>query len=155
MIIAFYFAFTSLSTVGFGDFNPRGDLERLICAFVLLIGVAVFSYVMGNFIEILDQFKNFHKELDDGDNLSRFFGTITSFNNMKPIDVEFKNSVENYFDYRWCRDKLMAFENDDEMNLFDQLPDEIKLNIYSDFLFVDFLEIYKSFFSYPNKDSPH
>lgn len=51
-----YFAFTSLSTVGFGDFNPRGDIERILCAFILLFGVAIFSYIMGNFIDILDQF---------------------------------------------------------------------------------------------------
>jgi hypothetical protein len=49
-----YFAFTSLSTVGFGDLHPRSDYERLITAFILLFGVAIFSYVMGNFIEILD-----------------------------------------------------------------------------------------------------
>ena len=53
-IIATYFAFTSLSTVGFGDYHPRSDIERLLCAFILLFGVAIFSYIMGNFISILD-----------------------------------------------------------------------------------------------------
>ena len=48
-----YFAFTSLSTVGFGDFAPRSDLERVIGAFVLLFGVAIFSLIMANFMEIL------------------------------------------------------------------------------------------------------
>lgn len=41
-----YFAFTSLSTVGFGDFNPKNNYERILCAFMLLFGVAVFSYIM-------------------------------------------------------------------------------------------------------------
>ena len=76
IIIVVYFAFTSLSTVGFGDFNPKSNIERFICAFILLFGVAIFSYVMGNFIEILDQFKEFHKDLEDGDNLSKFMGTL-------------------------------------------------------------------------------
>ena len=53
-IAATYFAFTSLSTVGFGDFCPRSDLERAIGALILLLGVAIFSYVMGNFIGILN-----------------------------------------------------------------------------------------------------
>ena len=53
-IIVTYFAFTSLSTVGFGDYNPRSDIERLLCAFILLFGVAIFSYIMGNFISIID-----------------------------------------------------------------------------------------------------
>lgn len=45
-----YYAFTSLSTVGFGDYAPRSDLERAIGSMILLIGVALFSYIMGNFI---------------------------------------------------------------------------------------------------------
>jgi len=44
-----YFFFTSLATVGFGDFTPKGDLERMIITFVLLFGVAIFSYIMGEF----------------------------------------------------------------------------------------------------------
>jgi hypothetical protein len=56
LIIIFYFAFTSLTTVGFGDYHPRGDVERLFGAFMLLGGVAIFSLVMGNFIDILQEF---------------------------------------------------------------------------------------------------
>lgn len=52
-IVLFYFAFTTLSTVGFGDFHPKSDLERVACSFVFLFGVSVFSYVMGYFIEVL------------------------------------------------------------------------------------------------------
>jgi hypothetical protein len=39
--------------VGFGDFAPRGNEERFYGAFMLLFGVAIFSYIMGNFIDIL------------------------------------------------------------------------------------------------------
>ena len=49
-IIVTYFSFTSLSTVGFGDFHPRSNAERIFCAFILLFGVAIFSYIMGIFI---------------------------------------------------------------------------------------------------------
>ena len=52
-ILIVYFSFTSLSTVGFGDFNPRSDAERLICAFMLLLGVAIFSLIMGDFQDMV------------------------------------------------------------------------------------------------------
>ena len=71
-----YFSFTSLSTVGFGDMHPRNDVERFLTAFVLLFGVAIFSIVMGNFIEISDSFLKINEEFDEGDNLSKFFGLI-------------------------------------------------------------------------------
>ena len=46
-LVAMYFGFTSLSTVGLGDFYPVNSTERLVGSFVLLIGVAAFSYVTG------------------------------------------------------------------------------------------------------------
>ena len=45
-LLAIYFAFTSLATVGFGDLYPKSDFERLFIAFILLFGVAIFSYIM-------------------------------------------------------------------------------------------------------------
>lgn len=42
-----YFTFTSLSTVGFGDLNPRSNSERILTAVILLFGVAIFSYILG------------------------------------------------------------------------------------------------------------
>ena len=53
-IVMTYFAFTSLSTVGFGDYNPRSDFERVFIANMLLFGVAIFSYIIGIFIEVLE-----------------------------------------------------------------------------------------------------
>lgn len=55
IILTTYFAVTSLSTVGFGDYHPRGNTERIVTALILLFGVAIFSYIMGIFIGILDQ----------------------------------------------------------------------------------------------------
>jgi hypothetical protein len=45
--IAMYYALTSLSTIGLGDFYPKTDEERLYISFMLLFGVAVFSFIMG------------------------------------------------------------------------------------------------------------
>ena len=59
IIILKYFSFTTLSTVGFGDFEPRSNAERLLIAFGMLIGVAIFSSILGNFINMLDVIKDF------------------------------------------------------------------------------------------------
>ena len=48
VIISMYFALTTLSTVGLGDFYPKSDFERVVGSFVLLIGVMTFSFIMGN-----------------------------------------------------------------------------------------------------------
>jgi hypothetical protein len=56
LLIICYFSLTTISTVGFGDFNPRSDYERLAAVGVLLFGVIIFSYVLGNFTAILQNF---------------------------------------------------------------------------------------------------
>ena len=73
----YYFTFTTLSTVGFGDFHPMSNTERLFMAFGMLFGVAIFSYIMGIFIEILQKYQDLNRDLDEGDNLTKFFGLLT------------------------------------------------------------------------------
>ena len=84
-VVLMYYAFTSLSTVGFGDYHPRSDEERAICAIILLLGVAIFSYFMGVLFEIIDNFRKLNDDLDEGDNLTRFFGLLRKFNNNAPV----------------------------------------------------------------------
>lgn len=75
-----YFALTSLATVGFGDLHPRTEHERLFVAFMLLTGVAVFSFIMGNFISILNSFKSMNNEPEESEELSKFLQVLTRFN---------------------------------------------------------------------------
>ena len=154
IIIVIYFAFTSLSTVGFGDYAPRGNIERLIGAFILLFGVAIFSYIMGNFISIIDEFKAFNEPLEEGDKLSKFFGTIQEFNGQKPLDLDLKKQIEEHFEYRWQQDKLAAFRDDADLSIFDQLPIDTQVCMYKEFLFKDFLKTYKRTFCFRDYDCP-
>jgi len=89
IVSTMYFAFTSLSTVGFGDYHPVNDIERVFGAFILLFGVAIFSIIMGNFIEILNFINTFNADIDEGDDLSKFFGTIRHFNNNEGLSKIF------------------------------------------------------------------
>jgi len=75
-IVAVYFAFTSLSTVGFGDYHPISNQERLLGAAMLLFGVAIFSYCMGKFVDIFNEIISFNADLEDGENLLKFFGLL-------------------------------------------------------------------------------
>jgi hypothetical protein len=118
-IILMYFAFTSLSTVGFGDYNPRSDEERFICAFILLFGVAIFSYFMGILFEIIENFRKLNEDLDDGDELTRFFGLLRHFNNNAAVDDSVKSNIEQHFDYRWMNDKNQAIDDEDEIAILE------------------------------------
>ena len=65
-----YFTFTSFSTVGLGDFNPKSDAERALCAFILLFGVAMTSFIMENLNNMILQIKEFNKDFEEESLLS-------------------------------------------------------------------------------------
>lgn len=47
ILVSTYFAFTTLSTVGFGDYYPVSPVERFIFTVVFIGGVSMFSFIMG------------------------------------------------------------------------------------------------------------
>jgi hypothetical protein len=118
-VVVTYWAFTTLSTVGFGDFYPRSNAERLLCAFILLFGVTIFSYIMGNYILILNSLKSLQDDFDDGEKLSKWLGLIKRFNNGRPLSIQMKDQIEKYFDYRWVNDKNQAVSNESDQQLIE------------------------------------
>ena len=147
-IISVYFAFTSLSTVGLGDYCPRSDHERLIGAFMLLFGVLIFSYCMGKFIEMSNQMISFNQSLDDGDNLAKFFGVLKRFNNNKPFNIELKKKIEDHFDYKWNQDKNQAITTQQDRDMYEQIPEVTQDQLLHQFLFHNFKVEYRKYFTF-------
>lgn len=63
--------------------------ERAFCGMMLFTGVLVFSYITGEYIELLDRYKKNQHEYDEGDKLKLFFGVLYHFNNNCDIKNEF------------------------------------------------------------------
>ena len=51
-----YYAMTTLTTSGYGDFLPRTQNEMILCSIIMLAGVAFFSYIMSSFINIISSY---------------------------------------------------------------------------------------------------
>ena len=66
---------------------------------------------MGCFIEILTDFKDFDEEINEYDQLSRFFSTLNRFNGGKPVNIKFKEKLERFFKYKWENDKNITRYN--------------------------------------------
>jgi hypothetical protein len=48
-IAAFYYAVTSMTTVGYGDIRGFNLTERIVAMFLMLLGVLFFSMASGTF----------------------------------------------------------------------------------------------------------
>ena len=49
-----YFALTTLTTVGFGDYYPISNIERLVWSFMMLFGVMTSNFIMGELLNMMD-----------------------------------------------------------------------------------------------------
>jgi voltage-gated potassium channel len=52
-----YFALTTLTTVGFGDYYPISNTERLVGSFMLLFGVMTSNFIMGELMNMITRIK--------------------------------------------------------------------------------------------------
>ena len=85
-IILTYFSFTTLATIGMGDYHPNGNQEWIFSILIMMTGVIVFSLVMNIFVAIILQIQNLSSEIDEGDELRLFFSLLKKFNQNVPID---------------------------------------------------------------------
>ena len=109
-----YFAFTTLSTVGFGDFHPKSEIERVINTFILLVGVTAFSYIMGQFIEILIDLRTVTASNENSQQLAEWFGMLAHFNKNRPLPKQMIAELEAYFEYFWQNDRNYAIKSEED-----------------------------------------
>ena len=57
---------------------------------MLLFGVLIFSYIMGKFLDMVDQTMVFNSALEDSEGLTKFFGVLKHFNKENNIKNDLK-----------------------------------------------------------------
>ena len=61
---------TTLSTIGFGDFMPVSNAEKILMIFCFILGIAVFTIMLGNFSDSLLRIIEISKDYEDTDTLA-------------------------------------------------------------------------------------
>jgi voltage-gated potassium channel len=64
-IKSFYWALTTLTTIGYGDITPTDNVGRIFTCFIMIIGVGMYGVVIGNISRVLvsaDRYKEQSRE---------------------------------------------------------------------------------------------
>jgi hypothetical protein len=117
-----YYALTTLSTVGYGDFLPQNVSEKLLMGFILLIGVTIFSLIMNKLMDVLKDFREIGQtEGRNPRDLAKWVGLIAKINNGVPLNKDLVTKVEDFFEYYWANDRMRTLKSDSDVRILDEL----------------------------------
>ncbi len=117
-INALYWCVTTLSTVGYGDVTPANNFQTLYAIVVMILGVGVYAYVIGNIATILTN-------IDPA--RSRYLQHIErlgAFIRYRQIPPRLQRRIHDYYDYLW--EKRLGY---DESHVLDSLPRSLRTDV--------------------------
>jgi hypothetical protein len=111
----------------------------------MLFIVAFFSYIMGKFIEILEEFNSEKTSTEnDESDLKNWFTVLSRFKKNKSVSKKLTRKIQTYFEYYWEHDRLAAIKADNEY--MKALPRSIRKMIMINYLFGDVLFLFRHYF---------
>jgi len=108
LVICCYFALTTLSTVGYGDLVPQTNFEKVVGIIIMILGIAFFSYIMGNFNDVLINYDKKMGIQDKGSDLQVWMTSLSKFTNNKPLPQSLVKQIDEHFKYFWKNDRLSS-----------------------------------------------
>ncbi|MBI4261359.1 MAG: cyclic nucleotide-binding domain-containing protein [Actinobacteria bacterium] len=127
-VAGLYWAVITLATLGYGDITPDGTAQRLYAVLVAVLGVGVYSYVIGNIATILA-----NRDPAKADYLRRL-EQLGAFMHYREIPPDLQERIVRYHRYLWQQGLLH-----DESDLLGHLPPSLRTEV-SLFLKRDLIE---------------
>ena len=114
----FYFSMTTLTTIGLGDFAPRGIFEVALAGLGMLGGVIVLTIIKDNFTMIYNFIVEVDAPLEEREELAKFLMIIKKFNH-GILDLDMKIRIEEYFEHRWNHNKNWSIQDASDLAIMD------------------------------------
>ncbi|OMJ65308.1 hypothetical protein SteCoe_38517 [Stentor coeruleus] len=153
-IKTWYYIFTTLVTVGYGDFYATNTYEMCLAILILLAGPTWFAFTMGNAIQIINELASLTSESSTKNDFNIWISNITKDKGVIPKNI--KIPMIDHFSYYWRHDrlnKIANFSREDKFSLdctdpfFSEIPQKLKKEIFQ-YLFSDIYHNFKFFFKH-------
>ncbi len=134
-IKAFYWALTTLTTIGYGDITPTDNIGRIFTCFIMIIGVGMYGVVIGNISRVLVSADR-HKE-QSREKLS----DLMMFMKHYKIPDKLQDSAINHYTHLYSK----RF-SDNEDKIIADLPHALQqeMQIYMKIKLISSLSIFKN-----------
>ena len=151
-----YFMLTTIATIGYGDFLPQNIYEMSFIMCVMLFGVTLFAYIMGNFNNAINYYNEATSGVDYIGSLNTWLDSLERLHGKIP--KELRKKIIDHFTFYFSNDRLKSLaksywdaETADDLVAIDQdyvslLPEEIYYQVIGS-LFKDFLYHFSYFSS--------
>jgi CRP-like cAMP-binding protein len=121
-LTSLYWAFTTMTTVGYGDVHPSTPNERLYGFFAMLVAVGVFAYTVGNIGEMVTRLNLQATQYKEK------MTYVNQFLIHKEIPKDIRIKVRNYLEYVWTSKKEIKIEEKEVMEILNEnLRDKLTL----------------------------
>jgi len=125
---ALYWCITTLATVGYGDIVPKTNLQTVYAMVVMLLGVGIYGYVIGNVTNLvanIDLAKRHYLETME---------RLAAFMRYRNLPPRLQRRLRYYYAYLW--ENRLGY---DESSVLADLPDSLRTEVAL-FLRRDFIE---------------
>lgn len=120
----FYWAITTLATVGYGDITPKNNPEKMFCVVVMLLGGGIFAYNINRLSNIFGEISHNSREYKMNMKI------LNQMMTRKKLGRELQNKIRNYFHYVYKTENKKQIEQENAMlgKLSKEIQNEIILN---------------------------
>ena len=109
--VAMYWAFTTLTTVGYGDVLPVSRAEMAVTVVVQFAGTCILGYVMGDVASMLTKEEASSRMIKDR------IESINAYMKHRGLPPELKAQIRSHFSYSWQKTSVC-----DEREILLELP---------------------------------
>ena len=124
-LISVYWAFATLTTVGYGDISASTTAELIVATSTMYIGTCVLGFVVGNVTTIVME------EDRDATQLRERVAELGAYMRRRGLSVPLMERVREHYDHKWKMTTIF-----DETAILEELPaflrDEVIAESYSD-----------------------
>lgn len=140
-IMAFYFAATTLTTVGYGDISADNRVERFFGIIMLFGGVIVYAYAAGSLSSLITNYDL----MQEGK--QRKLQTLELLNKQYNLSVKLLKDIEWNIDFEYSQrvEGLGHFMESMPLHLKEQLANELHQGVLQNFIFLQDARVERSF----------